>query len=258
MPSHPRKPSSAPYVTTLKLRPHDVLHRTKLIDDAKRPVPQYRGLIHGTTEIVKAEGLRGIYRGLFPVVRSVRTVSGQSAHQAVSDDAARRQLRGSVHYILYPQAILPRSHQRWSGTAHSGYLWNRRHCWSSHRLHYHASRVSEHYLTRVFRSPTFHSVIKTRMQSLEARSQYRNSFHCAYRIFTEEGVLRFWTGTTPRLVRLVVSNFEGCMRRTPEITPCSSREGLSLPCTKRLSPSSAVDLSGRSPLHDATSYFLVY
>ena len=43
------------------------------------------------------------------------------------------------------------------------------------------------------------------MQSLEARSQYRNSFHCAYRIFTEEGILRFWTGTTPRLVRLVVS-----------------------------------------------------
>ena len=43
------------------------------------------------------------------------------------------------------------------------------------------------------------------MQSLEARAQYRNSFHCAYRIFTEEGVLRFWTGTTPRLARLVVS-----------------------------------------------------
>ena len=49
-----------------------------------------------------------------------------------------------------------------------------------------------------------HSVIKTRMQSLEARQAYRNSFHCAYRIFTEEGLLRFWTGTTPRLARLVV------------------------------------------------------
>jgi len=48
------------------------------------------------------------------------------------------------------------------------------------------------------------SVIKTRMQSLDARSQYRNTFHCAYRIFTEEGVLRFWTGTTPRLGRLMV------------------------------------------------------
>ena len=42
------------------------------------------------------------------------------------------------------------------------------------------------------------------MQSLEARQAYRNSFHCAYRIFTEEGLLRFWTGTTPRLARLVV------------------------------------------------------
>lgn len=43
------------------------------------------------------------------------------------------------------------------------------------------------------------------MQSLEARAQYRNSAHCAYRIFTEEGVTRFWKGTTPRLARLIVS-----------------------------------------------------
>lgn len=43
------------------------------------------------------------------------------------------------------------------------------------------------------------------MQSLEARTQYRNSFHCGYRIFTEEGILRFWAGTTPRLARLVIS-----------------------------------------------------
>ncbi len=50
------------------------------------------------------------------------------------------------------------------------------------------------------------SVIKTRMQSLQARIQYKNSFHCAYRIFTEEGVARFWKGTTPRLARLIVSD----------------------------------------------------
>jgi len=48
-------------------------------------------------------------------------------------------------------------------------------------------------------------VVKTRMQSLDARQQYKNSFHCAYRIFTEEGILRFWTGTTPRLARLLLS-----------------------------------------------------
>ena len=50
------------------------------------------------------------------------------------------------------------------------------------------------------------SVIKTRMQTIGARTQYRNSFHCAYRIFTEEGIFTFWRGTTPRLARLVVSD----------------------------------------------------
>ena len=45
-----------------------VWHRTKLIDDAKSSNPRFRGLIHGTGVIVREEGLRGIYRGLFPVV----------------------------------------------------------------------------------------------------------------------------------------------------------------------------------------------
>jgi solute carrier family 25 (mitochondrial citrate transporter), member 1 len=44
-----------------------------LIDDAKRPQPRYRGLLHGTASIVREEGLRGIYRGLFPVVRRKHT-----------------------------------------------------------------------------------------------------------------------------------------------------------------------------------------
>lgn len=48
--------------------------------------------------------------------------------------------------------------------------------------------------------------IKTRMQSLEAKSQYRNTFHAGYRIASEEGILSFWRGTTPRLGRLVVGS----------------------------------------------------
>ena len=48
---------------------HEMPRRTKLIDDAKRANPQYRGLIHGTVSIVNQEGIFGIYRGLFPVVR---------------------------------------------------------------------------------------------------------------------------------------------------------------------------------------------
>jgi hypothetical protein len=62
-------------------------------------------------------------------------------------------------------------------------------------------------------SSSLESVIKTRMQSLSARTEYRNFIHCGYRIFTEEGVLRFWKGTTPRLARLTV--------RLPSSLPCS-------------------------------------
>ena len=48
-------------------------------------------------------------------------------------------------------------------------------------------------------------MVKTRMQSLRAKQEYRNALHCAYRIATEEGVLKFWKGTVPRLGRLIVS-----------------------------------------------------
>lgn len=47
--------------------------------------------------------------------------------------------------------------------------------------------------------------IKTRMQSIEARQVYGNSFRCAGLIFKNEGVLTFWSGAVPRLARLVLS-----------------------------------------------------
>lgn len=47
--------------------------------------------------------------------------------------------------------------------------------------------------------------IKTRMQSIEAKSVYGNSFRCAAIIFRQEGVLTFWSGALPRLARLVLS-----------------------------------------------------
>lgn len=53
--------------------------KTKLVDDAHRDQPKYRGLVHGTKEIVKSEGIGGIYRGLFPVVsRPHLHLDGQS------------------------------------------------------------------------------------------------------------------------------------------------------------------------------------
>ena len=47
--------------------------------------------------------------------------------------------------------------------------------------------------------------VKTRMQSIEARSLYKNSFDCAAKIFKNEGILVFWSGALPRLGRLILS-----------------------------------------------------
>lgn len=52
-------------------------YRTKLIEDSRQPQPRYRGLIHGAGQIVKEEGIGGIYRGLLPVVSSFPSWVGQ-------------------------------------------------------------------------------------------------------------------------------------------------------------------------------------
>jgi len=145
--------------------------KTKLIDDAKRPNPQYRGLVHGTVQIVRQEGLFGIYRGLFPVMLR------QGANSAVRFTTYTT-LKQAVQARTRPGQALPMSVTFGIG-AIAGFV-------------------------TVYSTMPL-DVIKTRMQSLEARAQYRNSFHCAFRIFTEEGPLRFWRGTTPRLMRLVMS-----------------------------------------------------
>lgn len=43
------------------------------------------------------------------------------------------------------------------------------------------------------------------MQSISARSEYKNSFDCAAKILRHEGFLTLWSGAMPRLVRLTLS-----------------------------------------------------
>ncbi|KAI5824042.1 mitochondrial carrier [Schizophyllum commune Tattone D] len=145
--------------------------KTKLIDDAKRPNPQYRGLVHGTISIVRTEGIRGIYRGLIPVM------ARQGANSAVRFTTYTT-LKQFVQSTARPGQQLPSTITFGIGAVAG--------------------------LVTVYTTMPL-DVVKTRMQSLDARSQYRGVLHCAYRIATEEGILRFWTGTGPRLVRLVCS-----------------------------------------------------
>lgn len=152
-------------------------------------MPQYKGLIHGTTQIIKSEGILGIYRGLFPVVGYTSTylrrisiliifqMMRQGANSAVRF-STYSSLKAFVQGNARPGQQLPGSITFAVGAM--------------------AGLVTT-YVTMPL------DVIKTRMQSLEARNKYQNSFHCAYKTYTEDGLLRFWAGTTPRLMRLVVS-----------------------------------------------------
>ena len=136
------------------------------------------------------------------------------AHFFPTDDATGRQFGSSLHDLYHPQAVCFVHLPTWSTTSRWDYVCNR--CGRRPRdgMCHAAIRVCPFFsCSDLF--DVWYSVIKTRMQSLNARQEYKNSFHCGYRILTEEGLFRFWTGTAPRLVRLVVSNRLGspCMQR---------------------------------------------
>jgi len=155
--------------------------KTKLIHDQNKPEPRYRGLVHGTSLIVKEEGLRGVYRGLLP------TCLKQGCNQAVRFTVfnnLKKTLQGESKRELAPYESL----------AIGGI----------------AGFVSV-YATMPF------DVVKTRMQGLEA-SQYKSSLDCGVKVVKNEGVLALWKGTTPRLARVMCSSgliftfFEHTMR----------------------------------------------
>lgn len=44
-----------------------------------------------------------------------------------------------------------------------------------------------------------------RMQSIDARKEYKNSLECATKIVKNEGFFTLWSGAVPRLARLILS-----------------------------------------------------
>lgn len=81
-------------------------------------MPRYRGLIHGTVQIVKEEGLSGIYRGLGPVVSSlsahVPSAKGVRADwDGVSLQAARQGANSAVRFTTYGTLKVSRGFSFW-------------------------------------------------------------------------------------------------------------------------------------------------
>ncbi|WFD35549.1 hypothetical protein MCUN1_002405 [Malassezia cuniculi] len=158
--------------------------KTKLIDDAKREKPRYPpGLVGGSLAIIRDEGIAGIYRGLVPVMLR------QGANSAVRFGTYST-LRNLVVDSSNPTQPLPGSVTFGIGAI---------------------AGIVTVYATMPL------DVVKTRMQSLNARAEYRNTFDCLGKVVRREGVFALWRGATPRLARLVLSGgivftvYEKCM-----------------------------------------------
>ncbi|KAK9472967.1 mitochondrial carrier domain-containing protein [Dipodascopsis tothii] len=146
--------------------------KTALIDDAQRAQPRYRGLIHGTLSLVREGGLGAIYKGVIPVTLR------QSANASV-----RMGSYSSMKQYLQDRKPDPNAPLSGAETFGVGAI----------------AGIITVYTTMPF------DTLKTRMQSLESKKEYRSTLHCAQRLLKEEGVLTFWKGTTPRLGRLILS-----------------------------------------------------
>ncbi|OZJ04032.1 hypothetical protein BZG36_03576 [Bifiguratus adelaidae] len=150
--------------------------KTKLIHDQNQPNPQYKGLIHGTRQIIKAEGLGGIYRGVVPVMLR------QGANSAV---------RFSTYSTLKGWAQQYRSRQ---GAKDTDPL--------PSYMTFGIGAVAG--IVTVYSTMPL-DVVKTKMQSLRAKELYKGSLDCAIKVIRNDGVTALWHGATPRLARLIVS-----------------------------------------------------
>ncbi|KAK2771873.1 mitochondrial tricarboxylate transporter [Colletotrichum kahawae] len=145
--------------------------KTTLIDDRKSPKPRMRGFLHAVPIIARERGLRGFFQGFVP------TTARQAANSATRFGAYNMLKQLAESYTAPGEKLGA------VGTFAMGGI---------------AGLITV-YVTQPL------DTIKTRMQSIEARTQYGNSFRCAGMIFKQEGILTFWSGALPRLARLIVS-----------------------------------------------------
>ncbi|KAJ9604137.1 hypothetical protein H2200_011660 [Cladophialophora chaetospira] len=145
--------------------------KTQLVDDRKSTNPRMRGFIHGSAVIAREKGIRGFFQGFVP------TTARQAANSAVRFSTYTSLKQFAEGYVAPGEKL--------------GSL-------TTFGLGAMAGVVTV-YSTMPL------DTVKTRMQSLEAKQVYKNSFHCAAMIYKNEGILTFWSGALPRLGRLTLS-----------------------------------------------------
>lgn len=129
-----------------------------------------RGFIHGASIILRERGIRGLLQGLFP------TTAKQAANSATRFTAYSTIRDAYLRHL--PVGQKPDGLATFGIGAMAGLI--------------------TVYVTQPL------DTIKTRMQSIEARTQYRNSLDAVVKTIKHEGALALWSGAVPRLARLTV------------------------------------------------------
>ncbi|KAI4185522.1 MAG: hypothetical protein L6R41_004067 [Letrouitia leprolyta] len=145
--------------------------KTTIIDDRKSANPRMRGFLHGSSIIWRERGIRGFFQGFVP------TTARQAANSATRFGSYTTIKQFAQGYVAPGEKLGTVSTFGIGGLAG---------------------------LITVYATQPL-DTIKTRMQSIEARKEYKNSFVCAARIFRDEGIFTFWSGAVPRLARLILS-----------------------------------------------------
>lgn len=130
-----------------------------------------RGFLHGSSIIFRERGIRGFFQGFVP------TTARQAANSAVRFGSYTSLKQFAQGYVAPGEKLGVASTFAIGGLAG---------------------------LITVYATQPL-DVVKTRMQSIAASKEYKNSFVCASRVLKEEGVRTLWSGAVPRLARLIMS-----------------------------------------------------
>jgi len=140
--------------------------KVKFINDQQSANPRFKGFSHGVREIVRTEGIGGVYKGV------TATILKQGSNQMIrfgTMETLKDWWRGGD----------PNAHVNKAVVGGFGAI---------------AGAAS------VFGNTPI-DVVKTRMQGLDAK-KYKNTFHCFMQIAKHEGFFAFYKGTVPRLGRV--------------------------------------------------------
>ncbi|XP_015907222.1 putative tricarboxylate transport protein, mitochondrial isoform X2 [Parasteatoda tepidariorum] len=140
--------------------------KVKFINDQQSANPKFKGFFHGVREIIRMQGIGGVYQGL------TATIMKQGSNQAMRFfvmESLKDWYRGGDPTKPVNKLIVG----LFGAVAGAASVFGN----------------------------TPIDVVKTRMQGLEA-SKYKNTFHCMFEIAKNEGFFAFYKGTVPRLGRV--------------------------------------------------------